>query len=83
MNKERRKEITTLVERINNLKDEINDIKDKVDFVKRGEQKYVDNFPENLQGSEKYAIAEDACEALEGVLDSLEEAIEGLESAAE
>ncbi len=47
-----------------------------------GEQEeYRDNMPENLQGSERYEKADEACDNLRGALDSLEEAINYIEEA--
>lgn len=36
-----------------------------INFIRDGEQEYIDNLPENLQQSEKAQIAEDAVNALD------------------
>ena len=75
MNKQRRAELTEIAE-------ELADIKDRLEAVKDAEQEYLDNMPENLQGSEKHDLAETnvatldaACDALEEVYNSVDEVI--------
>lgn len=76
MNKQRRKIL-------NNIADEISVLKDKLEVVMAAEEEYRDNIPENLQGSERYNNAEAACESLYEAIESLEDAISGIESATE
>ena len=45
------------------------------------EQDYLDNIPENMQESAKYANAEENAEDLESAVESLNEAIESIQSA--
>lgn len=45
------------------------------------EQDYLDNIPENLQESTKYANAEENVEDLDSAVESLNEAIESIQSA--
>ena len=52
MNRERRKSLMELVGRIDELQSEINDIAEALESLKDEEQEYLDNMPENLQGSE-------------------------------
>ena len=40
-------------------------------------------MPENLQNSERYEIAEEACDNLDSAISSLEEALDYIESAAQ
>lgn len=74
MNKIRRK---TLQE----LYDIITDAKDNLDEVRDEEDDYKENIPENLQGSERYEIAEAAVDALNSAISSLEEALDSIEEA--
>ena len=54
------------------------------------ETEYRDNIPENMQGGDRYEMADNACseleaahETLDNAKDSLEEVVSSLESAAE
>lgn len=76
MNKQRRKALAEVLEKIEVARALLEDI--------AGEEKdYKDNIPENLQTSDRYQQAENACtnmveagEALEDVICKLEEAME-------
>lgn len=74
MNRERRKSIQSIIDQLEELKGSVEDIQSE-------EEEYRDNFPENLQGSERYEIAEEAIENLEAAVSSLEEVICYLEEA--
>ena len=76
MNKARRKNLNEIYERISELRDLLEGVKDE-------EEKYKDNIPENLQNSERYEIAENACDNMDEALSILEEALDYIESAAE
>lgn len=76
MNKQRRKTI-------NEIYDKLAELRDLLEEVKCEEEDYRDNMPENLQNSERYEIAEEACDNLDSALSSLEEALDYVESAAE
>lgn len=69
MNNERRKRIVNAIYKIEEL---IQNILDE-------EQEAYDNMPENLQGSERGIISEEAQENLDSAIDALEEAISYLE----
>ena len=75
MNQARRKKIEA-------VKMQLEALSDDIDNILSDEQDYYDNIPENLQGSERASIAEDAISALENAVDSLSEAISSLEEAA-
>ncbi len=47
------------------------------------EEEYRDNMPENLQGSEKYERADEACSNLSDAYDSLQDAIDNITAAIE
>lgn len=90
MNKARRKELLRLKERIEELQSEVYDIITDLQCEARDEQDYMDNIPENLQGSELYEKAEqalenmdEAVETLEGIADELSDAASSLETATE
>lgn len=68
---------------INDIYDKIAELKDCLEAVKAEEGEYKDNIPENLQGSERYEIAEEACDNLDSALYSLDEALDYIESAAQ
>ena len=76
MNKPRRKELDTLIEKINLINEEL-------ECVMNDEEEYRDNIPENLQESEKYTKSDEACDSLQTAIDQLEEAISSIESAQE
>ncbi len=76
MNKVRRKTLNEIYDKLANLRD-------LLDEVKGEEEEYRDNMPENLQNSERYYTAEDACDNLDNAISSLEEALDYVESAAE
>lgn len=54
---------------------------DIIDGVRYEEQDSMDNIPEALQGSERYARMEDACDALERAYDYCDSAIDALNDA--
>jgi len=74
MNKERR-------EQLDELASKINEVKDELESIMKDEEEYRDNMPENLQGSERYEMADTACYEMQSALDSLDEAISSIEEA--
>lgn len=76
MNKARRKELEELYDIIYEAKDRLETLHDE-------EEEYRDNIPENLQGSERYERAEEAVDALDSAMSSLEEALNYIETAKE
>lgn len=76
MNKQRRKEIQEIMEKLEEIKTDL-------EAVWNDEQYYMDSIPENLMGSERYEKAEEAVSNLEGAYDNLDEALEQLEAAME
>lgn len=76
MNKIRRKQLESIAARLEELRAELED-------VMADEAEYRDNIPENLQGSERYEKADEACDNLSYALDAFEEAVGYIESAAE
>ena len=47
------------------------------------EEEYRDNIPENMQESERYEKADEACDNLSEAVDNLEEVISSIEAAIE
>ncbi len=76
MNKQRRKTINEIYEKIAELRDWLEEVKDE-------EECYRDNMPENLQNSERYEIANEACDNLDYAMSSLDDALDYIESAAQ
>ena len=76
MNKIRRKNLQAIIDRLEKLKGSLEDIQAE-------EEEYRDNIPENMQESERYEKADDACDNLSSAVDSLEEAISSIEAAIE
>lgn len=74
MNKVRRKALAELVK-------DIEGIQERLDELTQEEQDYLDNIPENLQGSERYSVAEDAVSCLEEAVSALDEALDNINSA--
>ncbi len=72
MNKERRKQIAAIVNRISGI---VSDL----EMVKDDEDEYRDNMPENLQGSTRYDDSDEASNVMQCALDALEEASSNLE----
>ncbi|EBF5204870.1 hypothetical protein FH000_15270 [Listeria monocytogenes] len=76
MNAKRRKAITKSL-RI------IQEQLDSLDIFIEEEQEYIDNIPENLEGSYRYEKAEEALADLEFARDALSDSFSYLESATE
>ena len=76
MNNKRRKQIEEIVGTLMDLQSEIESLRDE-------EQEIVDNTPENLQGTERFEIAEAAAENLDSACSSMDELIDYLNEAAE
>lgn len=74
MNKVRRKNLQAIIDRLEELKGSLEDLQAE-------EEEYRDNIPENMQESERYEKADEACDNLSSAVDSLEEAISSIEAA--
>ena len=74
MNKLRRKDLSRVMDKIQDVLSELSSLQEE-------EEEYRDNMPENLQGSERYERADEACDNLCSACDSLEEAISYIEDA--
>ena len=69
MNKERRKKIDAAIQKLESLREEMAEAQEMIEEIKDEEQDYLDNMPENLQGSERYSTAEEAIMNLESAYD--------------
>lgn len=88
MNNTRRKQIKEILKKVDDLQALAADIASMIEEVKDEEQDYMDNMPENLQGSERYSKAEEAVDALDTAQQyaedlDIEEIISNLETAME
>ncbi|MEM1046506.1 MAG: hypothetical protein AAGL24_10155 [Pseudomonadota bacterium] len=76
MNKARRKAIDAIVARIDELKADVEIIRDE-------EQDYFDNMPEGIQDGEKGEVAQSAIDSLDDAVNTIDDIVESLNSAAE
>lgn len=76
MNNPRRKQLNNIVESLNELKEDL-------EALLSEEEEYRDNIPENLQGSERYEKADNACDSIQYAIDNIEEAVSNIEEATE
>lgn len=76
MNKIRRKNLQAIIDRLE-------DIKAGLEEITYEEEEYRDNIPENLQSSEKYERADEACDNLNDAADTLNEVIDSITTAME
>ena len=68
MNKARRNIISKLIEQTEIIKEELENVCSE-------EQDVLDNIPENLQGTDRYEMCENAVDALSNAVDALDEVI--------
>lgn len=73
MNKERRAEIAKAAEMIREAVGILENARD-------GEQEYLDNMPENMQGGDKGSAAEEAISNLDSAISDAESAADNAES---
>lgn len=76
MNKQRRKELNEIINKLSELWYDLECLKSK-------EEECYDNMPENLQYSEKGERIEAAVESLNDALDSIDNAIDSIDEAIE
>lgn len=72
VNKNRRKQIEAIRERIASLVQEAEAITSDLGAIRDEEQEYRDNMPDSLADSEKAQVADAAIDALDNVLQDLE-----------
>lgn len=76
MNKERRKSLREIQSKLESLGQDLEALKDE-------EEEYRDNMPENLQESDRYQRADEVCDLLQEALESMDNAYQQIEEAAE
>ena len=74
MNNQRRMKLKKIVKALQ-------DVIYAIEVVKDEEEDYMNNIPENLQGSDRYSRAEEVCEYLEDAISDIESAIDNIEEA--
>jgi len=79
MNNTRRKAISEVSQKDGNIKGEVESLMQDIESIKGEEEDYKDNIPENLQGGEKYEVAENAIENLNAAYYSLDDILGSLE----
>ena len=82
MNKNRRKELMAWVKKADDWATQGEELKSRLENICSDEQEYFDNMPENLQGSMRGMDAEEAIDAINEAIASMENAIEAAETAA-
>lgn len=74
MNKDKRRTLSSIQSRIDEIKQEVN-------LVLSQEQSCLDNMPESLEGTERYERFENSVENLEDTIESLKDAIKFIDEA--
>lgn len=72
MNRDRRKELKKTITHLD-------DVITEIDFLYDEESEALDNYPENLQGSDKYDALNESCEILSDAINDLNEVKDLLE----
>lgn len=73
MNKQNRKDLEKLI-------DKLDEIKTDIEFMQEDEESKYDNLPEGIQDSEKGDAMQEAIEYLGYAVDSIDEAIDNLQT---
>lgn len=76
MNRQRRKALQDII-------DQLEILRMQLETLLAEEEDYRDNFPENLQNSERYERTEAICENLSDAVDEMEQASSDIEDAIE
>lgn len=86
MNAQRRKQIEALCGRFaavdNNLTEqrmEMESLREEFEALRDEEQEYMDNMPEGLHGSDKYATAESSVQEMEMLIDWLDNTLSAID----
>ena len=66
---------------LHDVNEKLNEAIEALEVFLEEEQSYVENMPENLQGSEKYELAELAIGELEEAISNIGEAVSNIDSA--
>ena len=79
MNSARRLQIKNIMSKLNDIKSQLDALKEAVTDIQAEEEEYRDNMPENLQESDRYCKADEACDKIEDAnnnFDNIDEEIE-------
>ena len=74
MNNMRRKKLSAIAAKIEELKSDL-------DLIREEEEEARDNLPESMQETDRYYAMDEACDNLENAVDSLDEALSSIEEA--
>lgn len=80
MNNPRRKQLSDILDALNDLKSQLEDCMSDLETLRDEEQEYFDNIPENLQSSERYDRAETSASALNDAYDTLSDLIDNIDT---
>lgn len=81
MNSARRLQIKKIISELAKIKTNIDSVAENIATIKADEEDYRDDIPENLQGSDRYYKADEACDNIESAINDLDSIKEELESA--
>jgi ABC-type transporter Mla subunit MlaD len=73
MNRQRRKDIQSVIDRLQGASDILSDALTDVEGIRDEEQDYLDAMPENMQSSDRGEKTQEAIDYLEQVISSLED----------
>ena len=80
MNKNRRKELCAVANKLlllnrdgDNIEADLEAIKNELGMILYDEEYYMDSIPENFQNGCRYQAAEDACNNMENAIDALDD----------
>ena len=73
MNNIRRKRVKALIKELNILEEKIEETLEELETVKLEEEDSRDNIPENLLESQRYEIAENACDNFDSTYTEVDE----------
>ncbi len=76
MNAKRRKQITTITEKLYEIQTQLDDLYADIEEVQVDEQDYLDNMPESFQNSVRYETAENAVSNLDDAVQYMSEIID-------
>ena len=65
------------------IAEQLSELREALEQVQFDEEDYRDNMPENLQNSERYQKADEACDNLYAAVEAIETACDFIECAAE
>lgn len=73
MNPSRRLQIKNIISEIDEVKSVLAEIKETILNIKSDEEEYRDSMPENLQNSDRYYKADEACDNIENAINNIDD----------